>query len=296
MMNVLFSLKGWLLLIIFTCGFLSGNAQEKNGQIDLFCGAELNYNDTDILRLYNVLINLTPGVKWNMGNGWMTAGQLSYAAMNYGYDSRNNYLRIGMVTLSKELVLGSNQHLKFTSGLFGYERYGLDARWMMPVNSWLMLQARAGVTNQWWLSTDESVFEMKKWIATGVAGVNIWIDKWTTELRLSGGRYINEDYGMEGEVYCHFRHCSIGAFAQWHETYYQSLIKSNYNYSGGFRVVMLLPPYELPQKKVRIRPASNFRLTYNAQSDGYSMKMYHTDPEENEREYQTKVRWGTGLY
>ena len=270
--------------------------QEREGQVDLFCGAELNYNDTDLMRLYNVLINLNPGVKWNLGKGWMTAGQLSYGALNQGYDTKYDYWRIGMVTLSKELALGNNQHLKFTGGLFNRERYGLDAKWMMPINPWLMLQARAGLTNQWWMSAHETEFGTKKWVITGLAGANIWIDKWATELRLSGGRYINEDYGMEGEVYCHFRHCSIGAFAQWHETYYQDLTGGNFNYSGGFRVVMMLPPYEMAQSKVRIRPASNFRLTYNAQSNGYSMKMYQTDPEENEREYQMKVQWGTGLY
>lgn len=289
-------MRKWVVIILCSFGTLSGLGQDDKGQIDLFCGAELNYNDTDLMRLYNVLINLTPGVKWNLGNGWMTAGQLSYGALNQGYDTKYDYWRIGMATLSKELAFGGNQHLKFTGGLFNRERYGLDARWMMPINSWLMLQARAGLTNQWWMSANETEFATKRWVATGIAGANIWIDNWATEFRLSGGRYLNEDYGMEGEVYCHFKHCSIGAFVQWHETYFQNLTESNFNYSGGFRVVMMLPPYEMAQNKVRIRPASNFRLTYNAQSNGYSMKTYQTDPEENEREYQMKVQWGTGLY
>ena len=273
-----------------------GFGQEKTGQIDLFCGAELNYGDTNVMRLYDVLINLTPGVKWNMGSGWMMAGQLSYAAVNNGYNKKYNYLRLGILALSKELSFKDDNHLKFTAGLFSRERYGVDVRWMKPINSWLMLQARAGLVSTWWLSTKEQEFDTRKWTTTAVVGANVWIDKWATEFRLSGGRYINEDYGMEGEVYCHFKHCSIGAFVQWHETYYQYLVKNTYNYSGGFRVVMMIPPYKKSEKKVTVRPASNFRLTYNAQSDGYSMKKYHTDPEENEREYQTNVKWGTGLY
>ena len=278
------------IIIILLFVFLSGYGQGKAGQVDLFCGAELNYNDTDMRRLYNVLINVTPGVKWNMGRGWNLAGQLSYGAVNYGYSEKYNYLSLGIVALSKELSFGKDQHLKFTGGLFNRERYGLDARWMMPVNSWLMLQARAGLTNTWWCSTDEQSFEGKKWTSTATVGANVWIDKWATEFRLSGGRYINEDYGMEGEVYCHFK------LVQYHELYYSSYVKDTYRYTGGFRVVMMIPPYKKSEKKFRVRPASNFRLTYNAQSDGYSMKKYHTDPEENEREYQTNVRWGTGLY
>ena len=49
-------------------------------------------------------------------------------------------------------------------------------------------------------------------------------------------------------------------------------------------------------KDVVVRPASNFRLTYNAQADGYSMKKYTTDPEENERTYPIQIPWGTGLF
>jgi hypothetical protein len=47
---------------------------------------------------------------------------------------------------------------------------------------------------------------------------------------------------------------------------------------------------------VVFRPASNFRLTYNAQSNGFSMKQYNTDPEENERTYPVRIPWGTGNF
>lgn len=108
------------LVVIVLCLFevLSGFGQEEKGQVDLFLGAELNYNDTDMKRLYNVLINVTPGVKWNIGHGWQVAGQLSYGAVNYGYEEKYNNIRLGIVALSKELAFGNDQHLKFTGGLF----------------------------------------------------------------------------------------------------------------------------------------------------------------------------------
>lgn len=272
--------------------------QGKKSVVEVFCGADLSYSDTNFMRLYNALINLTPGVRWNMGKGWMTTAQLSYAVLNLGYSSSYKYPRLGMAAVSKELSLKKDNHLKFTAGLFTRDRYGVDVRWMMPVCSWFMLQARVGVTNMWWLSVKEHAFETKGWTPTGTIGANFWIDKWATEFRLSGGRYVNEDFGMEGEAYCHFNHCSVGAFAQYHELYHHTTLKSYTNrFSGGFRVVMMIPPYKYKKyRKVRVRPASNFRLTYNAQSDGHSMKKYHTDPEENEREYQMDVKWGTGLY
>ena len=57
---------------------------------------------------------------------------------------------------------------------------------------------------------------------------------------------------------------------------------------------MMIPPYTKSKERVVFRPASNFRLTYNAQSDGYSMKKYMTDPEENERTLPMRMPWGTG--
>ena len=101
------------------------------------------------------------------------------------------------------------------------------------------------------------------------------VDRYNTELRVRGGRYMYEDYGIEGECMRHFRHCSVGVYAQ-----YSDKGKEN----GGFKVVMMLPPYKRKRHKVNVRPASNFRLTYNIQADPYSMGMYNTDPEENERE------------
>jgi hypothetical protein len=99
---------------------------------------------------------------------------------------------------------------------------------------------------------------------------------------------------VEGEIIRHFHHCSVSIFAQRHERY-ASTGGSNVN-SGGFRVVMMIPPYTKSKEKVVFRPASNFRLTYNAQSDGYSMKKYMTDPEENERTLPMRMPWGTGNF
>ena len=63
----------------------------------------------------------------------------------------------------------------------------------------------------------------------------------------------------------------------------------------GFKVVMMIPPYKRSNRRVRFRPASNFRLTYNQEADAYAGKMYTTDPEENEREGwfdRSRSDWG----
>ena len=121
---------------------------------------------------------------------------------------------------------------------------------------------------------------------TALAGVRAYLKGVNTELRVRGGRFLYEDCGVQGEAMRHFRHCTVGVFAQ-----YTDEGKENF----GFKVVMMIPPYKRSNRRVRFRPAANFRLTYNQEADAYAGKMYTTDPEENEREGwfdRSRSDWG----
>lgn len=292
-----------VILLVLLSGWQRMDAQQQP-VAEVFCGAELNYADVNFLRLYNVLLNLTPGAKVHLRNDWEVAAQAFVPIVNDGYASRNSMLRLTMANVSKTFRFErAKQYVKLTAGLFGKEQYGGDVRWMWPATSWLMLHARMGLTDHWALGTDifegtaETEFSTRSFTFTGLAGASIWLNPWATELRATGGRFLNHDYGVEGEIIRHFNHCSISIFAQYHELAPSAYIKDSYRYSGGFRVVMMLPPYKKQKNKaVVVRPASNFRLTYNAQADGYSMQKYTTDPEENERTYPIQMPWGTGLF
>ena len=72
------------------------------GQVELFCGAELNYADINYLRLYDVLINLTPSVKWHLGHDWQVSGQVFLPFVNEGYAKRYEMIRLNMANVSKE--------------------------------------------------------------------------------------------------------------------------------------------------------------------------------------------------
>ena len=53
--------------------------------VELFAGAELHYRDIFYTKMYEVLVNLTPGVKWHFGNRWQLAGQAIIPVYNdYG--------------------------------------------------------------------------------------------------------------------------------------------------------------------------------------------------------------------
>ena len=293
--------KKWVLLVLTVFLVTGKTYAQSKPVVELFGGSELSYADVNFLRLYNLLVNLTPSAKVHLGNEWEANVQTYLPILNEGYPRRDDMFRLNMANISKVLRFeDSHQYFKFTAGLFGNQRWGGDIRWMYPINSWLMVHGRAGLTNYWALGADlegnsESDFTTTKWNLTGTLGLSVWLKAWNTELRAVGGRYLNKNHGVEGEVIRHFKHCSVSFFAQLHEKTKSQYVRLRYSQTTGFRIIIMFP--QLSNKKnnaVVFRPASNFRLTYNAQADGVSMQKYNTDPEENERTYPIRIPWGMG--
>ncbi len=274
----------WLSCIYLSVPQVAAQSFKEMPHVDLFAGVDLNYRNIHYNnRLYDLLINLTPGVKWQMGKHWQMAVQGVVPMVN-DYGERYKKIRLNMAVLSKELYFGK-QYVKVSGGLFGQERYGVDVKWMFPVNGWLAFDGQTGYTGYCSMAKDWECSRMDR--ITGWLGARFYLGKYDTEFRLRGGRYIYEDYGVTGECMRHFKHCTIGVYAQ-----YSDIGKEN----GGFKVIMMLPPYTRKSRKVNVRPASNFRLTYNIEADPYSMRMYATDPEENEREGdfdRKRLSWGS---
>ena len=136
------------LLAVFLLPTTMSQAQPSipAGQVDIFMGVDFNYRDLIYNgRVYELLINLTPGVKWNMGKGWQAAAQALVPIVNH-YGDRYKRVRLNMAVLSKEAYWNGKWFLKASGGLFGRERYGLDVKGMYVANSWLALEAQAGWT------------------------------------------------------------------------------------------------------------------------------------------------------
>lgn len=269
--------------LIYFMGIPTFSQTQLTPKLEIFAGAEFHYRDIFYNKMYEIVVNLAPGVKWHIGNQWQLAGQAIIPVYN-DYGDYYKKVRLNMVVLSKEWDWKGRQFLKVSGGLFGRERYGIDAQWMYPVNSWLALDAQIGLTGFCSMAVDWECSKMER--VTGQAGVNIYINKVNTEFRLHGGRYIYEDYGMTAEAMRHFKHCTVGLYAQYSDQWKET---------GGFKVVMMIPPYKRKVHKVMVRPASNFRLTYDIQGLPYAVKMYTTDPEENEREGhfdRNRLQWG----
>lgn len=271
-------------------------------QLQLFCGATLGYADTNWLRLYDLQIEATPGLRWLLGHDWSITAQGLIPIVSVGYTYRNKtnkYWRFNMATVSRQLHFNSTrQHLRLTAGLFGNECYGVDVRWAWPVNSWLLLNAQAGLTASWIMGADfkgnYDVDFYSDYKVTGLVGANVYLQPYNIEFRLSGGRYVGGDYGLQLDIMRHFNHITLLAFAQLRmgELEVNSFDNKQYRANGGFSIVLMLPPYKKSCRKLVVRPASNFTLSHSSRAGGQSMQTYRIDPEENSREWLVDVDWG----
>lgn len=67
----------WLLLCLLPLGMeCSAQPTVRSDEVDVFMGVDLNYRDIFLSKPYELLVNLTPGVKWNMGRQWQVAAQV----------------------------------------------------------------------------------------------------------------------------------------------------------------------------------------------------------------------------
>lgn len=291
-------------LSTLTCCGQTAVRQEAGSvrKLELFCGATFGYADTNWLRLYDIQINATPALRWHLGDDWSIAAQGLIPVVSVGYTYRNisnKYWRFNMATVSHQLHFNStNQHLRLTAGLFGNERYGIDARWAWPVNSWLLLNAQAGLTSSWIIGTDfkgsHDADFYDDYKVTGLVGADVYMQPYNIEFRLFGGRFTGDDYGLQLDIMRHFSHVTLLAFAQlrFGDLEVNPYDNKQYRTNGGFSIVWMLPPYKKSCRQLVVRPASDFTLSHSSRADVQAMQTYRIDPEENSRERLIDVEWG----
>lgn len=268
--------KFWSL--IFILALISpavSRAQSYPGEVDIFMGANVQYRDIYFNnRLIDFLVNLSPGVRWNMGHRWEAAMQVYIPVINqFGKDYGT--VRLNNATLAKQFPIGNRWRFKITGGQFSANRYGLDLKTMWIANRWLAFTAEAGLTGFCYFAFSDSWEASTPERFTFLIGPEIWLGRWDTQFIIRGGRYTYGDYGINVEAMRHFKHTTVGLFAAYSDVY-----KEN----AGFKVTVMLPPYKQKRKKVNFRPASNFYIDYSNKSSPYNMRTYQTDPEQNVRQ------------
>ncbi len=250
-----------------------GSAQMQPGQVDIFIGADLQYRDVMFNgRVFDVMLSLTPGVKWNFGHRWEASARVWIPVINQFGDAYTNRVRLDMLTVSKQLGVGTRWRFKGTAGLFDRFRYGIDVKAMFITTSWLAFTGEIGVTG--FMDMSRGFDATAPNLFSFLLGPEFWIDKVQTSLWARGGRFAFGDFGVIAEGMRHFKHVSVGLYAAY---------SNDYGKSGGFKVIIDLPPYRRTRHRVNFRPIASFRLTNNIKATSTATKEYITDPEQTER-------------
>ena len=268
------------LMLVLLCPPRRAAAQERKMSVDIFSGANFAFRDISYNRQYDIHLSLTPGFKWNFGDHWQVAGQMyldiidQYNDPYYSqyYNHKGNIFYFGMLDISKELKLGG-LYCKASAGFFSESRFGVDLKLFLPVTSWFAFEAQGGLTGLFSTSNGWGFSPMQRF--AGTIGGDIYLAGSNTQLRGVIGSYLYRDFGCEAEAIRHFRHSSVSLYANWN---------NKEAFDGGFRVVVMLPPYHRKQRTVNFRPASNFYLPYTIMVHEWTNRMYKTDPEENMRD------------
>jgi hypothetical protein len=234
-------------------------------------------------RQYDVLLHLTPGFKWNMGHHWQLTGQAMIPVVNTFGDGYK-YVQIGAFNISKEMRI-SKLYLKGTVGVFDKYRYGADLKAFVPLSDNLAFEAQAGYVGVLYFDPSPHIFKPDCLVWT--VGGDIYLPRWNTQFRGIVGRYLFSDFGWEAEAMRHFNHTTVSLYGRW---------SGDYGLDGGFRIIIMLPPYHRKHRAVNFRPASNYRMSYTVMYKIYANGMYNTDPEQNERDgwfSRDMLRWGS---
>ena len=277
-----------LIAAVFLALFLWTSQPKAVGQnsspgIDFFSGVDFNFRDINYETQYDLLIRLSPGFKWNLGNHWQIAGQAMIPIVNQ-YGEAYKGVQLNMLDVSKEFHI-KNLYLKTTAGIFNQNRYGLDLKAFMPLCDWFALEGQAGwvgwiiISPKWWFGRPNHFV----WTVGG----DFYIPQWNTQFRCTVGKYLYRDFGCEAEAMRHFNHTTVSVYGRWN---------SIEGFDGGFRLIVAIPPYHRKHRAVNIRPASNWRISYTVMYNQFSNIMYRTDPEENERDgwfSRDFLQWGS---
>lgn len=260
-------------------------AQQSKSNFDLFLGAGFTLSDMNWYHQYDYLLSLSPGFRYDFGDHWHVTG-LVWVPVAYSeiYELAAHFTP-ELLAISKEQKVG-DLCLKASAGLFSNSRYGLDLKAFMPITSWFALEGQVGLTGravfQGFGNGDlYAVSDMSR--LTFLAGGDIYLSRWNTQLRGTMGRYVFEDYGVQCEAMRHFRHSTVSLYARWSDRAgLNDKLKDGLD--AGFTITVMLPPYRRADRTFHVRPISNYSIEYMFNALSTINNIYHTDAEENIRD------------
>lgn len=250
--------------------------QRSSWRPDLVVYPQLFLENTSLDKLYRYSISLAPAMEMPLWKGAELTAQVIIPIVG-NQKGELAQVRPGVVALSQHFYLKHNWRMNLTAGQFTDHRMGgqVTAGWQSQNGRW-EAGGKAGITVY-------SIFDNEGWTITRKPKINAsvygrsFIPCWNTEVTLEAGRYVYEDYGMQGSVIRHFGEYTVGLYG----------IYTEGKVNGGFTLAVPLPGKKYKRwKGMRIKPADYFSYTYTMTAWGEYVDRnlgytFHTVPGEN---------------
>ena len=255
------------------------------GKSDLAIYPALSLTNLIITQVYQSLWELKPALSVSLWPGAQFTYQLVIPVFSDFFDASTKKVHPGFITFSQRFrdpwhlnVLG-----KFSVGNFSTNRFGavLEAAYWFPnerfwVNTQLGVIAPARFNGFRWQWIDAPFF------AWNVAG-NYYNARLQTQFILRAQRCMEGDYGLKFEMIRHFRHCSIGLYAQRGVEIFDGIVYHTPRFNGGFRFQIALPPYRMKRHGYipRVSTSGQMGMAYNANNEQKFYKEFRAEASDN---------------
>ena len=242
-----------------------------------------------ITQVYQSLWELKPALEVNLWPGARFSYQLVVPVFTDFFESRYHYVHPGMITLSQRFrdpwhlnILG-----KLTVGQFSGNRYGaaLEAAYWFP-NERFWVDTQLGLVSTGYYVGFRWRYLWEPQFVWNVAG-NYYNAALGTQFTLRAQRFLFGDYGLKFEMIKHFRHCSVGFYAErgllFDETGALRPKSAQPHTNGGFRIHVSLPPYRARRHGYvpRITTSGQTNFDYNANNEQYFYKEFRSEAADN---------------
>lgn len=247
------------------------------GRTDLVLYPQVSLMNLIITQVYQSLWNINPTVEAHLWKGAELSAQVKIPIYNDGYGHRESKVHPGQMTLSQRFRIPYNANVfgKASAGTFSNSRYGAALELFYPFpNERFSLESKLGYLGlyYWEGFTLHIGDELKFFWSLG--GSYYWPEE-QTRFSLKLEKFLLDDIGVKYEMTRHFRHCSIGFYAE--KGFY-----SDTHTNGGFRFMVSLPPYRIKRygRYPRVT-AGSIGMTYNANNEQRWYKEWKTGYSDN---------------
>ena len=265
---------------------------------DIMIYPQVSLQNLIINQVYQSVWNLSPTLHVSLWPGMRLTYQLALPLYTDMFDVKYYLIHPTFITLSQRFrdpwhlnILG-----KLTIGNFSNDRGGiaLEASYYFP-NERFSVDAQVGViiyssfVGFVWKYALEPAFRFN-------VGANYYNPTLRTLFSLRAIQFNRGDYGFKFEMVRHFRHCSIGFYAEkghhipagipW-TLYHMTRPESEGGFvtrtNGGFRFQIALPPYNMKRHGYvpRIGTSGQIGMAYNANNEERYYDEYRTEVDDN---------------